>query len=70
MRAYLGGTCNETDLSARTCAHVALATEPAQVLAKPGMGFDEGYTIVENEMRRTVRRHEIDGIASTTGVHQ
>ncbi|MDG5775281.1 methylaspartate ammonia-lyase [Haloarculaceae archaeon H-GB1-1] len=70
VRAYLGGTCNETDLSARTCAHVALATEPAQVLAKPGMGFDEGYTIVENEMRRTVRRHEIDGIASTTGVHQ
>ena len=55
-RAYLGGTCNETDVSARVCAHVALATDAAQVLAKPGMGFDEGYMIVENEMRRTITR--------------
>ncbi|MFP8956728.1 methylaspartate ammonia-lyase [Natrialbaceae archaeon A-CW3] len=55
-RAYLGGTCNETDVSARACAHVALATDAAQVLAKPGMGFDEGYMIVENEMRRTLAR--------------
>ncbi|RQG86199.1 methylaspartate ammonia-lyase [Natrarchaeobius halalkaliphilus] len=55
-RAYLGGTCNETATSARTCAHVALATDAAQVLAKPGMGFDEGYMIVENEMRRTIAR--------------
>ncbi len=55
-RAYLGGTCNETETSARACAHVALATDAAQVLAKPGMGFDEGYMIVENEMRRTVAR--------------
>jgi len=55
-RAYLGGTCNETETSARACAHVALATDAAQLLAKPGMGFDEGYMIVENEMRRTVAR--------------
>jgi methylaspartate ammonia-lyase len=55
-RAYLGGTCNETDVSARACAHVALATDAAQTLAKPGMGFDEGYMIVTNEMRRTVAR--------------
>lgn len=55
-RAYLGGTCNETDVSARACAHVALATDAAQVLAKPGMGFDEGYMIVQNEMRRTIDR--------------
>ncbi|MXV62293.1 methylaspartate ammonia-lyase [Natronorubrum sp. JWXQ-INN-674] len=55
-RAYLGGTCNETETSARACAHVALATNAAQVLAKPGMGFDEGYMIVENEMRRTIAR--------------
>ncbi|MFC4359180.1 methylaspartate ammonia-lyase [Halobium salinum] len=55
-RAYLGGTCNETDRSARVCAHVALATDAAQTLAKPGMGFDEGYMVVENEMRRTVTR--------------
>ncbi|OAQ53660.1 methylaspartate ammonia-lyase [Natrinema mahii] len=57
-RAYLGGTCNETETSARACAHVALATDAAQVLAKPGMGFDEGYMIVENEMRRTIARRE------------
>ncbi|MFB6155151.1 MAG: methylaspartate ammonia-lyase [Haloferacaceae archaeon] len=55
-RAYLGGTCNETDVSARACAHVALATDAAQTLAKPGMGFDEGYMIVTNEMRRTLAR--------------
>ncbi|RQG95826.1 methylaspartate ammonia-lyase [Natrarchaeobius chitinivorans] len=55
-QAYLGGTCNETETSARACAHLALATDAAQVLAKPGMGFDEGYMIVENEMRRTVAR--------------
>ncbi len=55
-RAYLGGTCNETATSARVCAQLALATNAAQVLGKPGMGFDEGYMIVENEMRRTIAR--------------
>jgi methylaspartate ammonia-lyase len=55
-RAYLGGTCNETDTSARACAHVALATDAGQLLAKPGMGFDEGFMIVTNEMRRTLAR--------------
>ncbi|WP_435358250.1 methylaspartate ammonia-lyase [Haloarchaeobius sp. DFWS5] len=57
-RAYLGGTCNETVTSARACAHVALATDAAQTLAKPGMGFDEGFMIVTNEMRRTLARME------------
>ncbi|MHB9094181.1 MAG: methylaspartate ammonia-lyase [Eubacteriales bacterium] len=52
--AYLGGTCNETDRSARVCVHVALATRPDQILAKPGMGVDEGYMIVNNEMSRTL----------------
>ena len=52
--AYLGGTCNETDRSARVCVHIALATKPDQMLAKPGMGVDEGYMIVENEMSRTL----------------
>jgi len=60
-RAYLGGTCNETDRSARACAHVALATDAAQTLAKPGMGFDEGYMVVENEMRTTLARRRADG---------
>lgn len=50
--AYQGGTCNETDLSAKACVHIAMATQPVQILAKPGMGVDEGYMIVFNEMQR------------------
>jgi len=52
MGAYLGGTCNETNRSAEVCAHIAMATSPIQYLAKPGMGVDEGYMIVFNEMQR------------------
>jgi len=54
MEAYQGGTCNETDVSARACVNVALAVRAERVLAKPGMGFDEGYQIVNNEMERTL----------------
>jgi len=50
--AYQGGTCNETDRSAQVCVHCAMATQPAQILAKPGMGVDEGFMIVYNEMSR------------------
>lgn len=50
--AYQGGTCNETDRSAQVCVQCAMATQPTQILAKPGMGVDEGYMIVFNEMNR------------------
>lgn len=50
--AYQGGTCNETDRSAQVCVQCAMATQPTQILAKPGMGVDEGYMIVYNEMNR------------------
>ena len=50
--AYQGGTCNETDRSAQICVQCAMATRPDQILAKPGMGVDEGYMIVYNEMQR------------------
>lgn len=50
--AYQGGTCNETDRSAQVCIHCAMATHADQILAKPGMGVDEGYMIVFNEMNR------------------
>ena len=50
--AYQGGTCNETDRSAQVCVHCAMATRADQILAKPGMGVDEGYMIVHNEMNR------------------
>ena len=52
MGAYLGGSCNETDRSGQVTVHMAMATSPVQVLAKPGMGMDEGYMIYYNEMRR------------------
>lgn len=50
--AYQGGTCNETDRSAQVCVHVAMAAKPDQILAKPGMGVDEGFMIAYNEMQR------------------
>jgi len=50
--AYQGGTCNETDRSAQVCVHLAMATRPDQILAKPGMGVDEGYMVAYNEMQR------------------
>jgi methylaspartate ammonia-lyase len=53
LGAYCGGTCNETDRSAQVSAHVAMACDATQVLAKPGMGVDEGVMIVANEMART-----------------
>ncbi|MDQ1735274.1 MAG: methylaspartate ammonia-lyase [Pseudonocardiales bacterium] len=50
--AYCGGTCNETDRSAQITAHLAMACGAGQVLAKPGMGVDEGLMIMGNEMAR------------------
>ena len=31
-----------------------MATQPDQILAKPGMGVDEGFMIVYNEMNRII----------------
>ncbi len=56
--AYQGGTCNETDRSAQVCVQCAMATRPVQILAKPGMGVDEGYMIVYNEMQRIIAMHK------------
>lgn len=53
--AYVGGTCNETNRSAEVTTNISLACGADQVLAKPGMGFDEGYMIVNNEMNRVIR---------------
>lgn len=51
VKSYQGGTCNETVRSAQICTQVAMATQPDQILAKPGMGVDEGLMIVYNEMQ-------------------
>lgn len=48
--SYCGGTCNETNRSAEVTTNIAMACGALQVLAKPGMGVDEGYMIVFNEM--------------------
>ena len=47
------GTCNETERSAQITVHIALATQPCQILSKPD-GFDEGAAICRNEMNRTL----------------
>jgi len=60
--AYQGGTCNETDRSAQVCVHLAMATNPDQILAKPGMGVDEGYMIVYNEMQRILALSKAKGL--------
>lgn len=52
--AYSGGTCNETNRSAEVTTQIAMACGAAQALAKPGMGVDEGFMIVNNEMNRVI----------------
>ncbi len=52
--AFLGGSCTETDISARISTHVALATRPDLIMAKPGMGVDEAIMLMNNEMVRTL----------------
>ncbi len=52
--AYLGGSCNETDISARLTVHVGLATGADYMLAKPGFGIDEALMVMRNEMLRTL----------------
>jgi methylaspartate ammonia-lyase len=50
----VGGTCNETNVSAEVTTNIALACKATQLLAKPGMGCDEGLMIVRNEMNRVI----------------
>ena len=67
--AYVGGSCAETDLSAQAAVHIAVATQADLMLAKPGMGVDEGICIVGNEQSRLLstlryRQSVIHSIAS------
>jgi len=52
--SYCGGTCNETNISSEVTTNIAIACLATQCLAKPGMGTDEGFMIVKNEMNRTI----------------
>ena len=57
--AFLGGSCAETDLSARISVHVGLAARPDILMAKPGMGVDEAVSLVQNEMARTLAQIDV-----------
>ncbi|MER8678261.1 methylaspartate ammonia-lyase [Mesorhizobium sp. M0037] len=70
--AYVGGSCTETDLSAQASVHISVATQADMMLAKPGMGVDEAFSIVGNEQNRLLamlnRRRDQDekiGMKST-----
>ena len=52
--AHIGGSCTETERSAQVTVQLALGADADQLLAKPGMGVDEGLSIVRNEMARTL----------------
>lgn len=52
--AYLGGSCAETEISGAVSAHIAVATQPDMVLAKPAMDVDAAITIVGNEQARVL----------------
>jgi methylaspartate ammonia-lyase len=52
--ALLGGSCTETERSAQISVHLAMGSHADQMLAKPGMGVDEGVSIVRNEIERTL----------------
>ncbi|MGE4571140.1 MAG: methylaspartate ammonia-lyase [Candidatus Izemoplasmatales bacterium] len=54
--SYSGGTCNETNISSQITTNIAIACKADQMLAKPGMGVDEGYMIVKNEMNRVLAK--------------
>ena len=38
----------------RVAVHIALATQPELIMAKPGMGVDEAIQLTQNEMSRTL----------------
>lgn len=52
--ALLGGSCTETDSSARVSAHVAMAALPDVAMAKPGEDVTAGIALLQNEIARTL----------------
>ncbi len=58
--AYLGGSCNETDISVRASVHVGMAMNVWRMFTRPGLGFDEGLMVTTNEMNRTAARLECE----------
>jgi methylaspartate ammonia-lyase len=54
MGAFIGGSCVETDLSARVSVHIALATRADIVMAMPAKSIDEAMMFTQNEMARSL----------------
>jgi methylaspartate ammonia-lyase len=52
VKSLFGGSCIETDLSVRAGVAAAMVARPDAMLARPGMGIDEGLMLVGNEMAR------------------
>lgn len=48
----LGGSCTETANSSTLAVHLAAATAPDALLIKPGISFDEGFSLVSTELAR------------------
>jgi methylaspartate ammonia-lyase len=57
--AYVGGTMNDTEISARVTVHLALAVGAEQVMAKPGVWPDVSVAVTRNEMARTLALWEL-----------
>jgi methylaspartate ammonia-lyase len=52
---YLGGTMNDTEVSARASVHLGLAFEADVLMAKPGQWPDVSLALTRNEMVRTLQ---------------
>ncbi len=52
--AYIGGSCNETNISAAVSVNVAVAVQADLILGKPGMDVDSGFMLIKNEMNRII----------------
>jgi methylaspartate ammonia-lyase len=68
----LGGSCADTDLSARVAVHVALATRPDLIMTRPGTGVDEAISL-KNDAGVVLRLKSMGGgvqlnVASASGV--
>jgi methylaspartate ammonia-lyase len=48
----LGGSCTETTTSTTLAVHLAAATAPDALLIKPGISFDEGFSLISTEFSR------------------
>jgi methylaspartate ammonia-lyase len=51
--SLLGGSCTETFTSSKISVHLAMATGPDATLVKPGMGFDEGFSLMAGESSKS-----------------